>query len=375
MSDFTRPHTPRPPASAPKEGRRAWLRFIWIPPLAILMFAVAAGAGYVRGQALRESQASQELGQLIQEQFDLGVADLQATRYELARQRFEYILSVDPAFPGAAELLAESMKGLNQPTSTPSPTPVPATPTPTLDVGSFEGLFSAGQAAVLNQDWNGALEALLTLRGLAPSYRAAEVSDLLYTALRNRGLQKIFAGQREQGIYDLNLAERIRPLDDQAASWRRTAAFYMLANSYFGLDWMQAVNFFSQICAAGVWDSCFKYAMSALEYGDQLMEAEDPCEAITHYEASLRTRGNPGLAPTATFAAEACLTATTLPMTETMTLTPDLTLTITPSATFGSPGPTFTATFTPTAAVSTATPTPTLTPSPTPTPSPTTGTP
>ncbi|MGH2627981.1 MAG: hypothetical protein ACRDHY_15180, partial [Anaerolineales bacterium] len=196
----------------------------------------------------------------------------------------------------------------------------------TLDLSSLEGIYQQAVAAHSVEDWTGTLEALLALRRIDPAFRLGEVNVLMASALRNRGLGKIFAGDREQGIYDLALAERFGPLDGQAANWRSTAAFYSFANSYFGLDWATATNLFSQACAAGVWDSCYKFAVSARKYAE-LLAGTDPCAASVHYALSLQTLSDAAVAPTATHAASLCLTATALPATGTATETPTPTMT------------------------------------------------
>jgi hypothetical protein len=197
------------------------------------------------------------------------------------------------------------------------------------------------------------------MRARDPAYRLQEVNALMPSALRNRGVEKILQGFLEQGIYDLTLAERFGPLDSTAVSWRQTASFYQLANSYIGLDWPQAVDYFSSLCAGGTWDSCAKYALASMRYGD-LLVTDDPCGAILQYSNSLVTYNNQALWPTATRASDLCLTATASTPTET------------PTATVGTPTEGASPTPTPTlAGPATDTPTPTETATETPTPSPT----
>lgn len=332
---------------------------------ALIVLGSGALSGYSSGLDQRGSRESSEQSDAVQEQFDLGVQDLLEGRYELARQRFVYILEIDPGNTPARELLGEALIALDQPTPTPSFTPSPTldiSSTPTLDLGSLDGLFAAAQTAHAQADWDAAADILVTLIGEAPEFRRGEVDQLLFSTLRNRGLEKIWAGDQEQGIYDLTLAERLFPLDNQALSWRRSAAFYLFANSYYGLDWALATQHFSGICTAGTWDGCFKYANSAWEYGNKLMEDEDPCAAEDQYNASLTTREDSSRAPTATEAYNICLTATAPAPTPTPSPTLDLTITVTPTGTLG--GPTLTPTFTPTLG-------PSLTPTETPTPTPT----
>ena len=341
---------------------RWWLWLAGIAAFGTVVVLAGALTGYASGLGKRAARQQSEQGAAQREQFDLGVLDLLGGRYELAKQRFEYILSVDPSYSGALELLEEARAALNQPTLTPVPSSTPTldvTPTATLDLSSLDGLVEAARAANNRGDWNTAIEILVTLIGEAPTHRRGEVNELLYAALRNRGLEKIWAGDREQGIYDLALAERLTALDGQAQSWRSTAGFYSFANSYFGLDWPLSTEYFAQICAAGIWDGCFKYARSAWEYADLLFKEADPCGAVVQYDASLLTLDRPDGPPTATEAFNICLTATAV----TPTPSPTIDLSVTPT---GTPGPSPTPTDTPTlgpSATPTETPTATTPPS------------
>lgn len=333
-------------------GGRGWGWLFGLALLSASLLGAAALSGYWSGQALAGQEREAGVDHATREQFDLGVADLLEGRPELARQRFEYILSLDPDYPGAAELLAEALAALNAPTRTPYPTDVPSSPTPTLDVRSLDGLMGQAQSAFAAGDWSGALRALLALRARDPAFRTAEVNTLMAASLRNRGVERIIQGARELGMYDLALAERFGPLDAQALSWRNSAAFYQHANSYIGLDWERASTLFSQLCASGGWDSCRKYALAAMHYGDLLMGTPDPCAAIVQYQASLNTFANPALEPTAAHAASACQTATAQPPTPTPSETPTPTLEGAGETPTGPP------------AEPTATPTPTETPTP-----------
>jgi tetratricopeptide (TPR) repeat protein len=331
-----------------------------------LTLLVAAGSGYSSGIGAARSTLVGQSVHAVEEQFNLGVEDLLAGRYDLAQQRFEYVLSLDPSNADAAELLERAREALFVPTSTPGPTPTPITPTPTLDLGSLETMFSQAQASFAQEDWNRVVEVSLIIRQRDAEYRRGELDALLAQALRSRGVLRILARDFELGLYDLALAERFGPLDGGANAWRNTAAFYTFANSFFVVDWIRSAENFSQLCAGDLWDSCSKFARAAMEYGHILLASATPCGAMEQYAASLNTRSNPGLDPTATYAADLC--ATQLAPTPTATISP--TWTLGPSATFG---PTDTLTPTPPGAPTetpTATPTETPTPTATETPSP-----
>ena len=136
----------------------------------------------------------------------------------------------------------------------------------------------------------------------------------MYVALRSRGMELIAQGLMEEGLYDLSLAERFGPLDRDAMFRKTLAQQYLLANSYIGLNWFKAADLFSSMCEQGATiDSCPKYSEAAWEYGNQLINAEDPCAALEYYEGSLSVWENEEHMPTATKAAELCAIATRPP--------------------------------------------------------------
>ena len=362
----------RPPEN--KASSIPWGLLIGLAVGTLLIMGLSIGSGYFLGVEDRQHAEATAQAGLLQEQFDRGVADLEEGRLEVAKERFEYILEINPNYPGAQDLLLLAQLGLNEPTSTPSPTPteVILTPTATLSMGTLEGLLEAARGANQQESWDEAIEILLSLRRRDPDFRLEEVNSLLFTAFRNRGMAKIFRGEREQGIYDLRLADRVGSLDNQAQSWIRSAAFYQYANSFIGLDWAEAVSNFADLCAAGIWDSCFKYALSAKEYGHVLLAEDEFCAASDQYANSLNTFSDNNLEPTATYAYDACIEATTTPETSTPTSTGTATILPTDTPGGATPTPTFTsqpvtATPTPTDTGAAATATPTLTPTPTPT--------
>ncbi|MBN2555126.1 MAG: hypothetical protein JXA97_04230 [Anaerolineales bacterium] len=390
MLDETRPFTPdakpadgsrlddtrplRTGGEAPKKpGKRRV--FLLIPAVLVLVLLVAVSLGYVIGKSDQATVREQNAALSVQEQFDLSVEDLLAGRFELAKQRLEYVLSLDPQNPDAAELLGMVLTALNQPTPTASPA-VTNTPTVTPNTGSSEETFASAQIAFANQDWNGAINLLMILRSSDPEYRRSESNQILATALRNRGMDKLFQGYLEQGIYDLNLAAQFGPLDAQAASWQQSAAFYIFANSYIGLDWRLAAEYMGQMCQANIWGACAKFANAAREYANLLVEDENWCDGSAYYAQALGAGYDVSFAPTATEAASLCMTATAPSPTISVTPTGSATLEVTLSASATLPGaatptPSRTPTPTTTSAGVSATPGPTATPSPTSTPTPT----
>ncbi len=315
----------------PRPSRKRVL-YIFLAYLLALLFV--GGVAYTQGRGINRNIVDDEISRALLEQFELGVADLEAGRYENARQRFEAIIRYDPAYPGAEDLLVEALVNTNVPTVTPL-----SAPTPTPDPSPPEDLFAQAEAALAASDWTLAINKLLALRGKDSEYQSIRVDGMMYIALRNRGMELISGGEMEEGLYNLSLAQRFGPLDRDAMFRESLAQQYLLANSYLGLNWGRAAELFGPLCEQGATiDSCSKYGNAAWEYGDQLLNAGDPCAAQEQYGSSLEAWPYPEMEPTATKAAEVCAEASAPPPPPPATMTPTPTLTPTPDGPGGGNG-------------------------------------
>jgi tetratricopeptide (TPR) repeat protein len=251
--------------------------------------------------------------------------DLDEERYDVARQRFEYVIQLDPSFPEAPERLADALLGLSEPLA--APTSPPMTPTPNLS--PVQDIFDQAQAAFEEGDWDLTIAHLLALRAKDSEFRAVEADGLMYAALRNRGIRRISTDKLlEEGIYDLSLAESFALLDEDANNWRSWAQLYLTANSFFGLNWEQAAFYFEVVysVAPGIRnDVAWKYAQSLAMYALVLAGGGDPCAAEEYLDISLEVIINEDLEPTATAVRNACRTATAPPPAPPPTATLDLT--------------------------------------------------
>jgi tetratricopeptide (TPR) repeat protein len=285
-----------PAESTPQRRRSA--RIWWIL-LALLIFAgsilIGSLVGYQSGIKQRTSYEATEAAAAIDEQFSLGLQDIEAGRYEVARQRFEYVIQLDPAYPGATDRLAEVLLVLNAtatPTLAPTPTTIPVTPTPDLR-GELD-LFNQAQTHVANQEWEEAVVTLETLRQKNPDYEAIAVDGMFFVSLRNRGIQKISLGSLEGGIYDLTLAERFGPLDTEADSWRTWARYYLTGASFWDVDWANAVYYFGQVAPqfpnmhdGTGWTASQRYLEAVVGYANWLAEHNEWCSAVEQYDLAL----------------------------------------------------------------------------------------
>lgn len=310
--------------------------------LAVLMGALM---GFSSVAQTRQHQANVEKMVAISEQFQLAGEDLTAGRYEIARQRLEWVISQDPNFPGANQRMVEVLAILYA-TATPTPKPtetqVPATPTLTTtpDMQPLKDLMDRAHVNITAGDWDAAIDAIINLRGLDPTYQVVQVDRMLYLALRQRGVDKILNhGDLEGGSYDLALAERFGPLDAEANNVREWARIYQYGSAFWGADPKTAVYYFSQVAAAAPylndgtgWTAIERYRAVLIQYGDQLANQGDWCNAESQYRLALSIRGDQTVSSTADYAAYQCNPPTATPtLTPTATITPTLTETPAPS--------------------------------------------
>lgn len=343
--------------------------------LAILLVGLATAvgslAGFSAGEQARRMELTRQAGLSLAEQFNLGVADLESGNYDIARQRFEFVLAQDPNFPGVTDKLAEAMAILYA-TATPTPRPsatATITATATRDLRPMEDLFAEAQSAAVAGNWSAVIDSLVNLRKEDPDYQVADADGLLYLALRSRGVIKILdESNLEGGIYDLTLAERFGPLDAEANQAREFARMYLIGSGFWEAYPERAVYWFGQVASAAPylrdasgWTARERYRAALIQYGDFLLNSEKPCEAEEQYELALGIRDDGQLGAKLVEASHACEPPTP---TATLTLLPSETPTFTPTVEFTPVPPTVTPTVPP---VITDTPEPVVTDTPVPT--------
>lgn len=269
----------------PRRGLKALLILFGV----IFALLLGAWAGYRSGLGARMVARQNQVTQGLLEQFQLALVDIQFQRYEVAKQRLEYILSIDPNFPMAQQKLAEVLVQMSIPTVTPSPTV-----TPTADLSEVNDLFQRAQAYIAAQDWPNALTTLDTLRKRDPNFHTPEVDGMYYLALISQGKQYIQQGNLETGIYYLTLAERFGPLDRDANALREGARLYITAASFWEIDWGQAYTLFGQLASGfpgltdGTMTATQRFYVAAMRYGDVLFGRGDYCGAWSAYQAAMQ---------------------------------------------------------------------------------------
>jgi tetratricopeptide (TPR) repeat protein len=248
---------------------------------------VAGLGGAVAGQNERRLQATETTRADISLQYQLGLADLSAGNYTMAEQRFEWILQLDPQYPGAAERLAEARQAMSQGTLPPvTSTPSPLPPS---DTASLDDLFAEAEQYVADRQWEAAISRLEAVQARDRTYREVDVKELLYQALSTLGLIYVRGDRLEEGVVLLEQARTIRPLDDQAEGELLLANLYITGLTYWNLNWPIAVDNLEAVYAvAPAYRDVFDRLVQAhVLFGDQLVEIGTPCEAAEQYEASL----------------------------------------------------------------------------------------
>jgi|APDOM4702015118_1054815.scaffolds.fasta_scaffold06497_3 tetratricopeptide (TPR) repeat protein len=279
----------QPSKPVQKSGRGRSFLFTTLIVLALIVVTLLAG--YQSGISVRKQNQSTVVTQQLTEQFQFVDEDIQAGRYEIAKQRLEFIMAHDPSFPGVQEKLTEVLVQINLSGNIKSPTSTPS-PVPTADFTSAQQAYDRAAQLITAQDWPNALAALDQMRKLDPNYQQSQVDGMYYFALRNYGYDLIIKqGNLEGGIYQLTLAERFGPLDRDTNGLREGARVYIIGASFWELDWVQALFYFEQARNWGnLWDGTMtateRYYVASMRYGDELFAQGKYCEeeeALVYY--------------------------------------------------------------------------------------------
>ncbi len=333
-SDNTDPSNTQPAAAPQREFRKRTVILLGIL-LILICAAIGSWQGYNAGVASRIKNQQSQVALEAATQFQIGLQEQQAGRLESAQRHFEYVVSLDPNFPGVADKLTEVMVAIE---ATLAPTLTPTiTLTPTPDTRGEQEMFSQIQQNMANKEWQKAIDTMDNLRAKNISYRAIDVDGMYYIALRNLGIQKINNADLEGGIYELTLAERFAPLDNTAAGLRTWTRYYLNGASFWEVDWKKVIDYFSELApqmpymrdGSGM-TATERYRIALYKYAEQLAK-DDPCKASEYYAESLKAGNDPKVAPEATKAADRCHppTDTPAPVVDTETPTPTVTATAT----------------------------------------------
>lgn len=284
-----------------KENRTG--RAILFGALIVLFLGLIGGyIGYRQGIAERLAHHQDQVTIAASGQYQLGLIDLENKRYEMAKRRFEYVISIDPGFPGVEESLAEALLGLAldsvpEPTAViaalPTETPTPEI-TPTIDTRPREELFKEAQAHIEAGEWDFAIATLDKLRLNYPDFEVTVIDGMYFYAYRNLGVDKIIIdGNLEGGMYDLAIAERFGTLDWEAEGYRTYSRYFISGVSFWEVDWSQSAYYFGLVANAypnlhdgSNYTATKRYYLAAYAYADQLFDAKEFCTAKDNYQSA-----------------------------------------------------------------------------------------
>lgn len=309
--DQTQPMRQPRPARAPGARRIApsTLLIMVFAALMVALVAVSTVAGFYAGQADRERAEQRKLA----EHYTRGLDHMMARQYELAEAEFEYVLQLQPEYPGARDKLAEARR---------RQTVVP-TPTTSAVVALTAGkIYTQAIQAYQAQDWPLAVERLRQVRALDPAYEAAAVKDMLFQAALTYGQQLLNGEQLEEGLYYLDQAAELYPLDQDTLYQRQLAAMYLTARGYWGVDWEKTIERFSELYAlAPAYKDVFPRLVEAyISYGNYFSNTSEFCPAERQYADAIKIQPNPTLEAQHAAAAQRCLMATPVPVSGTLTV-------------------------------------------------------
>jgi tetratricopeptide (TPR) repeat protein len=269
--------------------------------LLTLIVASAVG-GIVVGLQDRETDRHAQADRYYQE----GLANFASGKLELAKADFEYVLRLEPTYPGVREQIAQVTDRL-----TIKPTPTSAALTSAIDQ-----LYQTGLTAYQAKKWATAIDALAQVRSIDPAYQAAQVSQYLFDASVTYGLELIATDRLEEAIAYLDQAAYIRPLPAEAALQAQYARLYLTARGYWNVNWDTAIEQFTELyaIAPGYKDTFARLVGSYIEYGNERVRAGDSCAAEKQYAEALKLQPNATLQGKLDQATQICLTATPAPI-------------------------------------------------------------
>jgi tetratricopeptide (TPR) repeat protein len=281
-----------------------WLILFFSCGLLTLIAASAIG-GVVVGLQDRQAADQAKADQFFQE----GQANFTAGKLELAKADFLYVLQLNPAYPGARELLAQTQDRL---TVKPTPTSVALT-------NAIDQLYQTGLTAYQAKNWSTAVDVFTQLRAIEPTYQTERVDQMLFDAALTYGLQLLKDDRLEEGIAYLDQAAYLHRLPSEAETQAQYARQYITARDYWNANWDKAIELFQELyaIAPGYRDVFARLVEAHIQYGDERVRAGDACTAQKQYEAALKMRPDPRVQAKLDQAAQTCLAATPAPITGT----------------------------------------------------------
>jgi len=291
--------------ATPTRWQRARPTLFWVISFLCLLVLSIGGAAY-GGLYQGERDREQQRQETAEQHYQAGLQRLDAGEYELAIAEFEYVLELEPDHPFAQQGIAEA-----QTRSTARPTPTSETYEIVVD-----DLYQEAEARYEAEQWTEASAVLFQLRVLDPAYEAENVEEMLFNSLYNAGMNLLEQDRFEEGIFYLDQAVALRPLDEEALTQRSLAVQYMTALGYWGVDWERCIERFEQLYnTAPNYKDVFSRLYSAhVTYADAWYSQGEMCPAEVQYARAAQLMADPEVEQKQTEAAQICMVATPTPI-------------------------------------------------------------
>jgi tetratricopeptide (TPR) repeat protein len=289
----------------PRRRLRIGVILLWTVIFLVLVALSAGGAAYL-GRYRGERDRLQQRLDMAEEHYRLGIKRLDEGEHELAIAEFEYVLKLNPNHPTASQGIAEAESR------------IAIIPTPTVEVYEIvvDDLYQKATTHYEAEEWEEAVAVLTQLRVLDATYAAETVEEMLFNGLYNAGMAMLEEDRLEEGVFYLDQAVALRPLDEEALTERSLAVKYITALGYWGVDWDRCIERFKELYAiAPNYKDVFSRLYRAyLTYANAWYDQGEMCPAERQYVQALRLMNDPEVEQRQAEASEICLVATPTPI-------------------------------------------------------------
>jgi tetratricopeptide (TPR) repeat protein len=256
--------------------RRVWPRVL-LGCLGMLLCVLVFYGGigmFATYQGLQERTT--EIQTRAEDHYQRGQNNLTNDQIELAIAEFEEALRLNPNLLAAREALREAERI------------VQSKPTPTSETRSAAAtqLLEDAENLIAQESWAEAADKLSQVKDLDPDFRPTHVSDLIYQANYQWGLQLITPNQIGQALLAFETALAERPNDVQVLAQKANASLYIEGTTAFGIeDYQTAIDSFSQLYEENndYLDVQQQLASAYIELGDEYAAEKEWCDAETQY--------------------------------------------------------------------------------------------
>lgn len=257
---------------------------------AIGIFAVRAGLQERTSQAQSESQTHYERGQQL----------LAENSIELAVAEFERAVKLNPNFREARQALRETQR-LAQ---------LQPTPTSETRTAAAAEIFAQAQELFNAESWADAAQMLSQVRDLDSTYETERVSEMLFEANFQLGLQQVSPEQVREALAAFEQALAERPDDEKVRTERNKAALYLNGLAALDEDKLSAVKAFTQLFRLdeNYLDTRQQLRQAYEAYGDQLTNDGEWCLAKDQYTEANALRASTSVLGKLNISAERCQT-------------------------------------------------------------------